>query len=122
MVDGSELDLDAVAVRQLDDLEHRLLVEMRLGEDQLVRTLLLEQHGQPVERADQAARARFDREPADDVDPDAAVRGAERSFEIVERRVVDRPAAAGGGRPRAPSARGTPSRRRRAAGRSRAHS
>ena len=61
---------------------------MRLGEHQLVRTLLLEEHGQPVERAGEPTGAGVDREPADHLDPDAAVRGAERPLEIVERRVV----------------------------------
>ena len=61
---------------------------MRLGEHQLVRTLRLEQHGQPVERAGEPTCTGVDCEPADHLDHDAAVRGAERSFEIVERRVV----------------------------------
>ena len=77
-----------MAVGELDDVEHGLLVEVRLGEHELVGTSLLEERRQPVERASEAPGARVDREPPHDVDPDPAAGRLERALEVGDGRVV----------------------------------
>ena len=83
-----ELHLDAVAVGELDDVEHGLLVEVRLGEHELVGTSLLEERRQPVERASEARGARVDCEPPHDLEPDPAAGRLERALEVGDGRLV----------------------------------
>ena len=45
-----QLDLHPVPVCELDDAQHRLLVEVGFGQHELVRTLVLEQRREALER------------------------------------------------------------------------
>ena len=76
-----ELHLDAVAVGELHDAEDRLLVEVGLGEDELVWSLRLEHGGETLERL----RPPDVGDGVDDVDPDPAAGGAELPLEVGER-------------------------------------
>ena len=73
---GRQPHFHACTVRRLDDLEHRLLVEVALGEDQLVRPRLREDRDEPVERAElPEPRRRLVADRAREVVGDAAARG-----------------------------------------------
>ena len=68
-------------MRELDDAEHGLLVEVGLGEDELVGAFGLEQRGEPLERL----RPAHVGDRLDDLDLDPPACGAELALEVAER-------------------------------------
>src|SRR5687767_11966940 len=79
---GGEANLHTRAVRRLDDLEHGRLVEVALGEDQLVRPGFGEDRGEPLERAELLEAGRRPRpDGADEVVRHSTARGDERPME-----------------------------------------
>ena len=82
---GGELDLHPVPVGELDDLEDGLLVEVRLGQHELVGPPVLEQHRQLLERRAERRRPGRGGEGADDLDTDPPARRTELPLEIGER-------------------------------------
>ena len=70
---------------ELDDLEDGLLVEVRLGQHELVRSPLLEQHRQLLERRAERRRPGRGGQGADYLDADPPARRTELPLEIGER-------------------------------------